>query len=199
MKVRFYHELWDHPTTRYPAIWGNDVVAWEAYAVLAYPGEDLSGFEGSRVALGQIKPFERYLRVVYVPEPDTNSAFIFTAMSLRGAVLRACRARQRSRGRHHRGERQRIQIFEHELQRVQISEHFSRTRPWQDPDELAAEQRFPPSWSEERVRLVIAHYIQQSPEAQIAEDEAAANEAAANAARDPGLRAAEPVASAEHE
>jgi hypothetical protein len=188
MKVRFYRELWDHPTTRYPAIYDNDVVEWEAYAVLAHAGEDLPGFDGSRMALGQIMPFERYLRVIYVPEPDTNSAFIFSLMSLRGAVLRACRARQRSRGRHHRGERQRIQIFEHEQERVQISEHGSRKRPWQDPDELAAEQRFPPGWNDDRARRVIAHYMRQSPEAQVAEDEAAAH-----ASRDLGAPEAEQV------
>jgi hypothetical protein len=164
MKVRFYRELWDHPITRYPAIYGNDVVEREAYAVLAHPGEDLPGVHGSRTALGQIKPFERYLRVVYVPEPDTNSAFVLTAMTLRGAVLRACRARQRSRGRHHRGERQRVQIFE----------HGSAMQPWRNPNEPpAVEQPFPPGWDEERVRRVIDHYLRQLPEAQVAEDEAA--------------------------
>jgi hypothetical protein len=178
MKVRFYRELWNHPTTRYPAIHSNDVVEREAYAVLLHPGEDLPGFDGCRLAPGQIKPFERYLRVVYVPEPDANSAFALTAVTLRGAVLRACRARQRSRGRHHRGERQRLQIYE----------DGSATRPWQGPDELpAGEQQFPSNWDEERVRRVIAHYLGQLAEAQVVEDESAAR-----AAREPGATEAEP-------
>ncbi|OWK45408.1 hypothetical protein [Fimbriiglobus ruber] len=72
MKVRFYRELWDHPTTRCPAIYRNDVVEQEAYTVLFHPGEDLPGFNGCRLALGQIEPCERYLRVVYLdvaPDP----------------------------------------------------------------------------------------------------------------------------------
>ena len=169
MRVRFYREkLWNYPTARVLAIHGNDVVEKEAYAVVAHPGEDLPGFDGSRMALGQIKPRERYLRVIYVPDPDAGSVFVLTALRLRFAVLEACRARQRSRGRHRRGERH----------RVQISAHGSATQPWRDPDEPpAAEQRFPPGWDEERVQRVIAHYMRQSAEAQIAEDEAAARAA----------------------
>ncbi len=137
----------------------------EAYAVLVYPGEDLPGFDGSRVALGQIKPFERYLRVVYAPDPDTNGVLVLTALTLRGAVLRACRARQRSQGLHRRGERYRVQIFE----------HGSVTPPWQDMEETrSAEQRFPPGWNEGRVRRVIAHYLEQRADVQAAADEVAA-------------------------
>jgi hypothetical protein len=166
MRVRFYREeLWNRPTARVLAIHGNDVVEQEAYAVLAHPGEDLPGFDGSRMALGQIRPVERYLRVIYVPEPERNSAFVLTAFTLRGDVLRACRARQRSRGQHRRGARQRLQIFE----------HGSVRRPWQDPDEPpTGEQQLPPGWDDVRAQRVIARYTQQSAEAQIAEDEAAA-------------------------
>ncbi|MGO8814575.1 MAG: hypothetical protein ACLQVG_07885 [Terriglobia bacterium] len=35
------------------------------------------------------------------------------------------------------------------------------------------QSRFPPGWHEERVRRVLAHYDQQTPEEAVAEDEAA--------------------------
>lgn len=163
MKARFYHELWDHPTTRYPAIHRNDVVAQEAYAVLAHPGEDLPGFDGCRLALGQVKPFGRYLRVVYVPEPDT-SAFVLTAVMLRGKVLRACRARQRRRGCHQHDIRQRLHIFS----------HGSLLRPWFDPTRPPDdEQSYPAGWDEDRIKKVVAHYLEQTREDALAEDEAA--------------------------
>jgi hypothetical protein len=36
-----------------------------------------------------------------------------------------------------------------------------------------SQTRFPPGWDEERVRRVLAHYEQQTPEEAVAEDEAA--------------------------
>ena len=36
-----------------------------------------------------------------------------------------------------------------------------------------SETRFPPGWNEERVRAVLAHYENQTPEEAVAEDEAA--------------------------
>lgn len=36
-----------------------------------------------------------------------------------------------------------------------------------------SENKFPPGWDEERVRRVLAHYDQQTPEEAVAEDEAA--------------------------
>ena len=35
------------------------------------------------------------------------------------------------------------------------------------------QNRFPPGWDEDRVRRVLAHYEQQTPEEAVAEDEAA--------------------------
>lgn len=168
MRVRFYHEpLWNRPTARILAIHGNDVVEKHAYAVLAHPGEDLPGFDGCRVALGQIRPRESYLRVLYVPEPESGSLFVLTAMRLRGDVLRACRARQRILGRHRLGKKH----------RAQICAPGSVTKPWLDPDKPSAnEQRFPPGWYEDRVRRVIDHYVHLPAEEQIAEDEAAARD-----------------------
>lgn len=38
---------------------------------------------------------------------------------------------------------------------------------------MSREQRFPPGWDEERVRLVLEHYEEQSEDEAVAEDEAA--------------------------
>ena len=60
----------------------------EVEDVLTSPGEDRSGSEGSRVAIGQTIG-GRYLRVIYVPETETDSVFVITAYELRGAPLAA--------------------------------------------------------------------------------------------------------------
>jgi hypothetical protein len=39
-----------------------------------------------------------------------------------------------------------------------------------------SQSRFPPGWDEDRVRGVLAHYEQQTPEEAVAEDEAAFEE-----------------------
>jgi hypothetical protein len=60
------------------------------------PGEDRPGREGSRVAIGQTED-GRYLRVVYVPDPEPMGVFVITAYELRGRPLLAYRRRQRKR------------------------------------------------------------------------------------------------------
>jgi hypothetical protein len=62
--------------------------------VLANPGEDRPGREGSRVAIGQTLG-GRLLRVIYVPDPQPNSAFVITAYDLRGKPAFAYRRRRR--------------------------------------------------------------------------------------------------------
>jgi hypothetical protein len=69
----------------------------EVEAVLRAPGEDRLGRDGSRVALGQT-PAGRYLRVMYVPDPEPQSVFVVTADELRGRPLAAYRRRRRRRG-----------------------------------------------------------------------------------------------------
>ena len=92
MEVRFYID----PETGLPHIYGHGVHEYEVEDVLASPGEDRSGSEGSRVAIGQTVG-GRYLRVIYVPETETNSVFIITAYELMGAPLAAYRRRRRRR------------------------------------------------------------------------------------------------------
>ena len=62
--------------------------------VLSNPGEDRPGEEGARIAIGKTSN-GRYLRVIYVPDPEPNSVFVITAYELRGKPLNAYRRRRR--------------------------------------------------------------------------------------------------------
>jgi hypothetical protein len=59
--------------------------------------EDRRGSDDSRVAIGQT-PTGRYLRVVYVRDPEPQSFFGITAYELRGQPLTAYQRRQRRKG-----------------------------------------------------------------------------------------------------
>lgn len=93
MELRFY----DDPDTGQPHIYGHGVTEDEVRQVLAHPGEDRPGSDDSRMALGQTYA-GRYLRVVYVPDPGGEGAFVVTAYELRGNQLKAYRRRRRRRG-----------------------------------------------------------------------------------------------------
>ena len=95
MKIRFYI---DSHTGR-PHIEKHGVREDEVEDVLRKPGEDRIGQEGARVVLGQSRA-GRYLRVIYVPDPEPDSVFVITAYELIGKPLKAYR--RRCRGRHHR-------------------------------------------------------------------------------------------------
>ncbi|MBI3944425.1 MAG: hypothetical protein HY321_00750 [Armatimonadetes bacterium] len=90
MRVRLYIDL----QTGSPHIYHHEVDEDEVADVLARPGEDRAGSEGSRVALGQTRA-GRYLRVIYLPDPVPDSVFIITAYELRGKALAAYRRRSR--------------------------------------------------------------------------------------------------------
>jgi hypothetical protein len=90
--TRFYID----PDTELPHIYGHDVNEAEVEDVLQSPGEDRQGREGSRVALGRTSA-GRYLRVIYVPDPEPNSVFVITAYELTGKPLSAYKRRQRRR------------------------------------------------------------------------------------------------------
>ena len=74
----------------------HEVQEDEVEEVLRNPGEDRPGREGSRVALGQTAS-GRYLRVIYVPDPEPDSVFVITAYDLAGKPLKAYRRRRRRR------------------------------------------------------------------------------------------------------
>jgi hypothetical protein len=90
MNVRFYID----PETGLPHIYGHQVDEQEVEDVLRTPGEDRPGREDSRVAIGQTRA-GRYIRVIYVPDPEPNSVFVITAYQLTGKPLMAYRRRRR--------------------------------------------------------------------------------------------------------
>ncbi len=90
MKLRFYIDR----GTGLPHIYKHGVEEHEVEDVLLRPGEDRPGQEGSRVAIGQTRA-GRYLRVIYVPDPEPASVFVITAYELTGKPLKAFRRRRR--------------------------------------------------------------------------------------------------------
>lgn len=92
MRIRYYID----PDTDQPHIYNHDVTEEEVEDVLSKPGEDRSGRDGSRVAIGQSKA-GRYLRVIYVPDPEPESVFVITAFDLRGKPLTAYKRRRRKK------------------------------------------------------------------------------------------------------
>ena len=90
MKLRFYID----PETDAPHIYKHNVRESEVGEVLVSPGEDRPGRDGSRVAIGPTLG-GRLLRVIYVPDPEPNSAFVITAYDLRGKPAFAYRRRRR--------------------------------------------------------------------------------------------------------
>lgn len=92
MKIRFYID----PESGFSHIYRHDVSEEEVEEVLTHPGEDRPGKEGSRVVIGQTEA-GRYLRVIYVPDPEPESVFVVTACELRGKPLKAYRRRRRKR------------------------------------------------------------------------------------------------------
>jgi hypothetical protein len=90
MKIRFYID----PETGFSHIYRHGVNEDEVEDVLRRPGEDRPGKEGSRIAIGQTAA-DRYLRVIYVPDPEPDSVFVITAYELIGKPLKAYRRRRR--------------------------------------------------------------------------------------------------------
>src|SRR5256885_6231553 len=93
MELRFYED----PETGQPHVYDHGITEDEVRQVLARPGEDRPSADDSRTALGQTRG-GRYLRVIYVPDQDSDSAFVVTAYELRGKQLKAYRRRKQRRG-----------------------------------------------------------------------------------------------------
>jgi hypothetical protein len=90
VQLRFYID----PETDSPHIYNHNVRESEVEEVLGSPSEDRPGRDGSRVAIG-LTLGGRLLRVIYVPDPEPNSAFVITAYDLRGKPAFAYRRRRR--------------------------------------------------------------------------------------------------------
>jgi hypothetical protein len=93
VNIRYYID----PDTQQPHIYNHGVREAEVEHVLLHPGEDRPGAQGSRIALGQ-SGAGRYVRVIYVPDPQVGSVFVITAYELAGKPLTAYRRRQRRKG-----------------------------------------------------------------------------------------------------
>ena len=94
VKIRFYID----PESGRPHIHRHGVTEAEVAGLLERPLEDRTGGEGARIALGQT-PAGRYLRVVYVPDPEPDSMFVITAYELGPKAKKALRRRRRRKGR----------------------------------------------------------------------------------------------------
>ena len=92
MKLRFYVD----PTTGDPHVENHGVSEVEVAEVLERPLEDRPGREDSRVALGQTRG-GRYLRVIYVPDPEPGSIFVITAYEPGPKAVRALKRRLKRR------------------------------------------------------------------------------------------------------
>jgi hypothetical protein len=90
MNIRFFID----PQTDDPHIYKHRVSEEEVEEILSNPAEDRPSKEGSRIALGQTYS-GRFLRVIYVPDPEPNSVFVITAYDLKGKPLTAFRRRHR--------------------------------------------------------------------------------------------------------
>jgi uncharacterized protein DUF4258 len=94
VKVRFFLD----EATGLPHIYNHGVTEEEVEDVLTNPGEDRPGREGSRVAIGQSLG-GRYLRAIYVRDPEPDSLYVITAYELSGKALLAYHRRQRKKRR----------------------------------------------------------------------------------------------------
>ena len=90
MQIRYYID----PETGAPHIHNHQVSEDEVEDVLRRSGEDRPAQEGARMAIGQASS-GRYLRVVYVPDPEPGSVFVVTPYELTGKALLAYRRRRR--------------------------------------------------------------------------------------------------------
>lgn len=88
MHIRYHID----PTRGLPHIYDHEVTEDEVEQVLASRGEDRHGSENSRVAVGQTDA-GRYLRVIYVRDPNPDSVFVATAYEFVGKPLKAYRRR----------------------------------------------------------------------------------------------------------
>jgi hypothetical protein len=90
MEVRFYID----PETQMPHIHRHHVEVHEVREVLRSDYEVRQGSQGALVAIGRTLA-GRYLRVVFIPDPDYESAFVITAYDLGPRAMWALRRRKR--------------------------------------------------------------------------------------------------------
>ena len=90
VRVRFHIDS----ETGLPHIYRHEVGESDVEEVLARSGADYGGHRGSRIALGQARS-GRYLKVIYVPDPEPGSVFVVTAYEMQGKLLAAYKRRRK--------------------------------------------------------------------------------------------------------
>ena len=90
MRLRFYID----PRTGEPHIYSHNVQEYEIEEVLDRSIEDRPGGQKSRIAVGQTEA-GRYLRVIYLLDPEPDSRFIVTAYEPGPKALKALRRRNK--------------------------------------------------------------------------------------------------------
>jgi len=71
-------------------------VSMRAFIGAACVSRDVPGQEDARVAIGQTRG-GRYLRIIYVPDPEPDSVFVITGYDLGPKAVRALRRRLKSK------------------------------------------------------------------------------------------------------
>ena len=92
LKTRYFID----PASGEPHIHDHAVTEDEVMEILDWPEEDRPGREGARVAVGQTSAGP-YLRVIYVPEPESDSIFVITAYDLTRKAVVAFRRRRKKK------------------------------------------------------------------------------------------------------
>jgi len=92
--LRFYID----PESSEPHIYEHSVTEREVEQVLSGPGEDSPANGGARMKLGQTFA-GRFLKIIYVPDESSESAFVITAYELRDKAKAAFRRRRRRKPR----------------------------------------------------------------------------------------------------
>ena len=90
MDIRYHLD----PDSELPHIYGHGVTETEVEHVLRHSGEDRSGRDASRHALGQTAA-GRFPHVIYVPDEAGDGVFVVTAYKIRGKALQAYKRRKR--------------------------------------------------------------------------------------------------------
>jgi hypothetical protein len=93
VKIRYYIDA----QTGQPHIYHHSISEAEVEDILRNAGEDRPGAEGSRIAIGQTRD-GRYLRIIYVLDPERDGIFVITGYELIGKPLLAYRRRRRRKG-----------------------------------------------------------------------------------------------------
>lgn len=92
MRARFHID----PETGEPHLWRHGVSCEEALEILARPIETRASRGTSRIAHGRTEA-GRYLKIIYIPDPEPLSVFVVTGWQLEGKSLKGMRRRMRGK------------------------------------------------------------------------------------------------------